>query len=270
MGDLRGLAIVALGMLLLGVAGYWALLFSLQRAVLFPRPIAAGGAAELERAGGERIWLAPRAGRVEAWLLPAAAGAGSRRPLVVFAHGNGELIDYWADELAPLRAWGLSLLLVEYPGYGRSAGSPSQSSITEAMTLAYDFAVSRPEVDAARVVGYGRSLGGGAVCALSRERSLAALVLESTFTSVRSMARRFGLPAFLVRDPFDNASAVRAFAGPILLVHGERDEIVDAGHARALHAAARRAELHLTGCGHNDCPRPWSELQRFFAEHRLL
>ncbi len=269
MSDLRGVIGIA-AFLLVGVACYWALLFALQRPLLYPRPIAAGGTAGLERARGQRVWLEPSGGRVEAWLLPAAGRAEARHPLVLFAHGNGELIDHWVDELEPLREWGLSVLLVEYPGYGRSAGSPSQDSITEAMSLAYDFAASQPDVDADRIVGWGRSLGGGAVCALSRERRLAALVLESTFTSVRSMARRFGLPRFLVRDPFDNASAVRAFEGPILLVHGERDEIVDPRHARALHAAARSSELHLSRCGHNDCPRPWDALRRFLAEHRLL
>ncbi len=270
MSDLRGLAVVAVGLLGVGVACYWGLLYSLQRAVLFPRPIAAGGTADLERAGGQQIWLAAPSGRVEAWLLPAAPRAEARLPLVVFSHGNGELIDHWVDELAPLREWGLSVLLVEYPGYGRSAGSPSQASITEAMTLAYDFAAARPDVDPDRIVGYGRSLGGGAVCALSRERHLAALVLESTFTSVRSMAWRFGLPPFLVRDPFDNEGAARVFAGPILLVHGERDEIIDPEHARALHAAARGSELHLVPCGHNDCPRPWNVLRRFLDDHRFL
>jgi fermentation-respiration switch protein FrsA (DUF1100 family) len=266
---LRG-AIGIAALLLGGLACWWALLFVLQRSVLFPRPIAAGGTADPERARGERLWLEPPGGRVEAWLLPAARRGEGRRPLVLFAHGNGELIDHWLDELEPLRAFGVSVLLVEYPGYGRSAGSPSQASITEAMVLAYDLAASRPDVDPERIVGWGRSLGGGAVCALSRERRLAALVLESTFTSVRSMARRFGLPRFLVRDPFDNADALRGFAGPVLVVHGERDEIIAPDHARALHAAARRSELHLTRCGHNDCPRPWELLERFLAAHRLF
>jgi fermentation-respiration switch protein FrsA (DUF1100 family) len=269
MSELRG-AIGIAALLLAGVAGWWALCFAVQRSLLFPRSIAAGGAADLERARGERLWLEPPGGRVEAWLLPAVGRAEPRRPLVLFAHGNGELIDHWLDELEPLRFLGVSVLLVEYPGYGRSAGSPSQASITEAMTLAYDLATSRPDVDATRIVGWGRSLGGGAVCALSRERRLAALVLESTFTSVGSLARRFGVPRFLVRDPFDNASAVGAFEGPVLVVHGERDEIIAPGHARALHAAARRSELHLAPCGHNDCPRPWEALQRFLAAHRLL
>ena len=256
-------------LLVAGLACWWALAFALQRTLLFPRSMAMGGPADLERARGERLWLEAPGGRVEAWLLP-AEGAGGRRPLVLYAHGNGELIDHWLDELGPLRSLGVSVLLVEYPGYGRSAGSPSQASITEAMVRAYDLAASRPEVDAGRIVGWGRSLGGGAVCALSRERRLAALVLESTFTSVARMARRFGLPRLLVRDPFDNEEAVRAFDGPILLVHGERDEIVAPEHARALHAAAPRSELHLTACGHNDCPRPWDALRRFLAGHGLL
>src|SRR5262245_66224977 len=108
MSDLRGPALVAVG--LLGVlACYWGLLYLLQRAVLFPRPIAAGGTAGLERAGGEQVWLAAPLGRVEAWLLPAAPRSQPRRPLVLFAPGNGELIDHWVDELAPLRAWGIAV-----------------------------------------------------------------------------------------------------------------------------------------------------------------
>jgi len=256
-------------LLVAGTVGWWAFAFALQRSLLFPGSMAMGGAGDLERARGERLWLETPGGRVEAWLLPAAVRA-EPGPLVLYAHGNGELIDHWPDEFGPLRSLGISVLLVEYPGYGRSAGSPSQPSITEAMTLAYDLAASRPEVDAERIVGWGRSLGGGAVCALSRERRLAALVLESTFTSVARMARGFGLPRFLVRDPFDNEEAVRAFDGPMLLVHGERDEIIPPDHARALHAAAPRSELHLAPCGHNDCPRPWEALERFLAAHRLL
>jgi fermentation-respiration switch protein FrsA (DUF1100 family) len=84
------------------------------------------------------------------------------------------------------------------------------------------------------------------------------------------MARGFGLPGFLVRDPFDNEQAVRGFAGPILLVHGEHDEVIPASHAAALHAAAPRAALHLVPCRHNDCPRPWDALRGFLAGHGLL
>jgi hypothetical protein len=139
------------------------------------------------------------------------------------------------------------------------------------MLAAYDQVRTRPDVDPARIVGYGRSLGGGAICALARERTVAALVLESTFSSVRSIAAGFGLPALLVRDPFDNLAALAAFPGPVLLVHGERDRMIPVAHAHELAAAARRPRLVVhPGCGHNDCPRPWSELRAFLLESGLL
>jgi hypothetical protein len=264
----RGTLVAALGLVAIGLAAYWAFAFAAQRSMLFPRPVAAGAGGEVERAGGVRLWLEP--GRVEAWFLPATSTDPEPRPLLLFAHGNGELIDHWASAFEIPRALGASVLLVEYPGYGRSGGSPSQASIAQAMVAAFDWAASQRSVDRARIVGYGRSLGGAAVCALARERELAALVLESTFTSARSFAARFGLPRFLVRDPFENVPVLRDFAGPVLVVHGERDEIVPPGHAEALRAAAQRAELHWLDCGHNDCPRPWEILRRFLAEHGLL
>ena len=72
-----------------------------------------------------------------------------------------------------------------------------------------------------------------------------------------------GIPGFLVRDPFDNLEVVRAFAGPILLLHGERDQSIPLAHARALQSAAPHAELHVLPCGHNDCIRPWELLEKF-------
>jgi len=267
---LRGSILVVGSLALATLAAWWALLWLAQRWVLFPAPLAAGGAPDLDVLGASRTWLEAPGLRAEAWLLPARRREGGAAPLIVFAHGNGELIDHWAREFETARDWGAAVLLVEYPGYGRSAGRPSQGSITRAFVAAYDWAVSQPRIDGDRVIGWGRSLGGGAICALARERTLRALVLESTFTSVRSMAARFGLPAFLVRDPFDNRSVVAAFAGPILLLHGEHDEVIAADHARALHAAAPASELHLAPCGHNDCPRPWPIVGRFLARHGTL
>jgi hypothetical protein len=219
---------------------------------------------------GEQVWLGLGPGRTEAWLLPSLAGGGVASPLVIFAHGNGELIDFWAEEFEALRRWGVAVLLVEYPGYGRSPGRPSEASVTAAMVAGYDWAAARTDIDAQRIVAYGRSVGSGAACALARERPVAALVLESAFTSVHRMARRYGLPRLLVRDPFDNLAVVRQFPRPVLILHGEADEIIPVSHAHALHQAARSATLHLLPCGHNDCPRPWSLVRQFLADHGLL
>jgi fermentation-respiration switch protein FrsA (DUF1100 family) len=244
-----------------------ALLFGLVRCasqrLLYPAPLLAGRGDVALGPRAERVWLDTPTARCEAFLLePASSGAPA--PLVIFAHGNGELIDHWVNEFEPLRAAGAAVLLVEYPGYGRSSGTPSQGSIARAMTAAFDWAAARPGVDPQRITGWGRSLGGGAVCALARERPLAALVLESSFTSVRKVAAElFRVPGFLVRDAFDNLEVVRAFRGPILVLHGESDAAIPLAHARALQAAAARAELHVLPCGHNDCVRPWMVLEKF-------
>jgi pimeloyl-ACP methyl ester carboxylesterase len=250
------------------VACYWIFLFRAQRRMLFPAPAVAGAPGRPAKA--EQLWLATAAGRTEAWFLPPATATAARVPLVVFAHGNGELIDFWLAAFDEPKRWGLAVLLVEYPGYGRSAGQPSETTITEAMVAAYDWARRHPGIDPARIVAYGRSVGGGIACQLAARRPVAALVLESSFTSVRSFARGFGAPAFLVRDPFDSLAVVRRYKGPLLLLHGSHDDIIAASHSQALAAAARQAELHLLDCGHNDCPRPWPLIHAFLDRHGLL
>jgi fermentation-respiration switch protein FrsA (DUF1100 family) len=243
-----------------------------ERKLIFPARRAGDATALLRSVDGESVWLERTGGpRTEAWFLPARGGRRRPGPVILYTHGNGELIDDWAREFDEPRMWGASVLLVEYPGYGRSGGSPSERSISQTMLAAYDWASARPEVDARRIIAYGRSLGGGAACGLTAEREVAALVLESTFTSVRAIARRFGLPGFLVLDPFDNRARVAAFHRPTLVIHGEQDEMIPVEQARALHAAAPQSELLIVGdCGHNDCPRPWPKLREFLASHRLL
>src|SRR5262245_41843151 len=247
--------------LVLGVAAVGMLTISQQRRILYPLRRAADASGLWRSVGGEQVWLEGGGVRSEAWFLPARGASRGPTPLLIFTHGNGELIDDWPREFEEPRGWGVSALLVEYPGYGRSAGSPSETSISNAIVAAYDWAKARPDVDPRRIVAYGRSLGGGAACALARQREVAALVLESTFTSVPALAARQGVPRFLIVDKFDNGECVAAFRKPILLVHGEQDSLVPVTEARALHAAAPQSELVLfRDCGHNDCPRPWPKL----------
>jgi uncharacterized protein len=161
--------------------------------------------------------------------------------------------------------------LVEFPGYGRSEGAPSQDSITGAALAAYDWAKTQPTIDSRRIVAQGRSLGGAAAAILAANRATAALVLESTFTSIRSFAHQFRVPEFMVRDPFDSLSLVAAYSGPLLVLHGERDELTQPHHARAIAAAASPgAELHFLPCGHNDCVRPWGTIRAFLMKSAVL
>lgn len=243
-------------------AVYCVLLFLVQRQVIFPRyMIPAPPAPDYEALGVEPVWLEASFGRVEAWYLPPKS-TERPSPAVIFGHGNGELIDYWPSELGRFASMGIGLLLVEYPGYGRSAGAPSQGSISEAFTLAYDHLITRPDVDAARIVLFGRSLGGGAVCDLALRRPSAAIILMSAFKSVKAFAVRYLAPAFLIRDPFDNLAAMRRYAGPVLVIHGNADEVVPFDHGRALHAAARYGKMIVYQAGHNDCPPDWADFWR--------
>lgn len=245
----------------------------MQRRILYPAPPAPPGEPRLPP-HTERVWLGDtidggaEGDVTEAWFLRPPR-TEERFPVVMFTHGNGELIDHWAPIYAEVAKRGVGILLVEYPGYGRSGGSPSQSSITRTMLHAYDFIVDQPGVDPDAIVAHGRSLGGGAACALALERPLAGLVLESTFTSVRAMASRLGFPSFLVLDPFDNLAAVAELDLPILVLHGERDDLIPVSHGEAL-AEAAETELVRMPCGHNDCPFSWGHVEAFLLELDLF
>lgn len=255
------------GMILGFLFVYWTVLFLAQRRLMFPAPIAFG--AGEPPIGGERIWLDTPDGATEAWWLPPLGAVEPPFAMLIFGHGNGELIDHWPSEFVEPRDWGMAVLLVEYPGYGRSAGRPSQETIGDSFRTAYDWAVASPVVDPERIVGYGRSLGAAAVVDLSRHRRLTALILESAFTSTRPFARRLGAPGFLVRDVFDNLTVVERFDGPLLVIHGAEDEIIPVEHGKAL-ALAAGVPLHELRCGHNDCPRSWRLISQFLMHSGVL
>lgn len=256
-----------IGGLALLLIAYWTVLFVFQRRLAFPAPPIAG--APPRPTDAKQVWIQDQDVITEAWLLPPLTPATEPAPVLLFAHGNAELIDHWPEDFETPRLWGMAVLLVEYPGYGRSGGSPSQASIAGTFAAAYDWVANEHSLDRNRIVAYGRSLGGGAVGMLTRMRRPAALILESTFTSTRAFAPTMGAPGFLVRDPFDNIAAVRGFTNPVLVLHGAQDRTIPPGHGRAL-AAAAGTELHEMPCGHNDCPRPWPIIHDFLRRHRLL
>lgn len=257
---------LALNLVLL-VAIYWTLLFFAQRRLMYPAPPVAGAPPAPRDA--TVVWLDSPAGRTEAWYLPPLGRPAAPAPMLLFGHGNAELIQYWPPAFEEPRRWGMGVLLVEYPGYGNSGGAPARASIQQVFEAAFDWAKADPRIDAARIVAYGRSLGGGAAAALSVTRHPAGLILESTFSNTTAFAWGMGAPPFLVRDRFDNLAAVRAFRGPRLILHGESDQIIPTRHGQRL-AEAAGVPLRLMACGHNDCPRPWPEVREFLDLHGLL
>ena len=264
-------AILPWALVVLGVyAAYCGLLFLFQRSLVFP--LARGGirpSPQEEYPTREVIWLKTSFGRVESWYFPARARGGDPGPgsdgvtrpgpAVVIAHGNAELIDYLPPDFLRFADLGLAVLMVEYPGYGDSEGSPSQETVTETIVTAYDMLAARPEIDPDRIIAFGRSLGGAAVCALASERPVAALILLSAFTSLPDMSGRYLAPGFLVRDRFDNLRVLRSYPRPVLILHGTADGLIPYGHGEELASETRQGRLISYPCAHNDCPADWEQ-----------
>lgn len=246
--------------------GYALLAFLLQRQVIYPgRQLLVRG---LPPTGIVPINVVTDSGMSEAWFLPPLkANKGERCPLVIFFHGNGEVIDYLPEQTEGFRELGLAVLLVEYPGYGRSSGKPSEKSITETAVSAYDAVLKHDGIDPEKIIIFGRSLGGGAACALAARRPSAAMILQSVFTSTKPFFSNYLLPGFIARDVFDNAGVVSGYRQPLLLFHGSSDTLIPPTESRKLQQLASRARLIEFPCGHNDFP---SEGREFYLQIALF
>jgi pimeloyl-ACP methyl ester carboxylesterase len=209
---------------------------------------------------------------VEAWFLrPISRVPEKGFPVMIVAHGNGGIMYSWAGKVKTLVKDGMAVLLVEYPGYAQSGGSPSYESLIDIFIKAYDRLTALPDVDTSHIYGFGYSFGGAAVCALAQHRELRALILLSTFTSLYDMAISNGLPPFLVLDPFNSLEILKRYHGPVLILHGRDDEIIPYSHAERLARAAKNAKLITLTGGHttqvNDWDLFWSTYVRNFLEN---
>ena len=175
---------------------------------------------------------------------------------VLLCHGNAGNVGDRVRHAELLCAAGLDVLLFDYRGYGRSTGRPSEAGTYRDARAARAALLERPGVDPERVAYLGESLGGGVALALALEHPPAALVLMSAFTGVRDMARRHYavVPPGLVPDAYPSLRLIAGLDAPVLVIHGDRDEIVPLLHGEELFEAAPEPKrLHvIRGVGHND------------------
>lgn len=239
---------------------YAAYYYVMQREFLFPHRNLSDRASLPVPADAIDIRLKTSFGQVEAWHLPPREEGGAPHPLAIVAHGNTETIDDWPDRVAALRAMGIAVLLVEYPGYRRSQGEPSQQTVTETMVAAYDHMVARDDIDKTRILYIGRSMGGGAVLALAQQRKPAGIVLLATYINIAAFAKQRRLPIWLVRDPFDNEAVLKQYPGPVCIVHGKQDTVVPYSHGVHLSQVAKDATLITLEGDHRDGILDWSAL----------
>ena len=226
--------------------------FSLvERGIFHPQP---GVDLTLEELGeaGEEVFLDTEDGvRIHGFWLPAE---GARLGLL-FLHGNAGNASHRLPNAVLLRRLGVSVLLLDYRGYGRSEGRPSERGVYADARAGLSHLAARgfPEE---RVVVFGRSLGGAVAVELARGRGLAGVILESTFTSVSDMVRSlFGFGGGpLTRGRFDSLARIGELRAPLLFLHGDRDEVVPFALGRKLFEAAPEPKAFETiaGAGHND------------------
>ncbi|HKI98632.1 MAG TPA: alpha/beta hydrolase [bacterium] len=191
---------------------------------------------------------------LRAWWIPAEA-APPDAPVLLFFHGNAGSREGRLHNLRGLHRAGISVLIFDYRGYGGSTGAPSERGLYRDGEAAADWL--RQEVGARPIVYFGRSLGGAVAAHVALTRPPAALILESTFTSARDMARRvLPLPgiALVMRSRFDVLGAVRQWRGPLLMIHGEADEVVPFPLGRRLFevAAGPDKAFHAVPGGHHN------------------
>ena len=175
---------------------------------------------------------------------------------VLLAHGNAGNIGDRVLHAKLLADAGLDVFLFDYRGYGRSEGRPDEEGTYRDMRAARDALLRQADVDGARVVYLGESIGGAPAVALALEAPPMGLVLQSAFTSVRDMGCLHYpfIPRALVPDAYPNLRRIAQLRAPLLVMHGDRDDIVPVAHGRALFAAAtepKRIEI-VRGAGHND------------------
>jgi fermentation-respiration switch protein FrsA (DUF1100 family) len=246
---LKWLAIIA-GVVYLGAL---AVLFFAQRAFIYPVPQAtrtspeAAGFAEAE----EHLLTAEDGARIILWHVPPKPG----RHVVLYFHGNGEVLAWLVPRFRAITADGTGLVAMSDRGYGGSTGSPTESALLRDAATTYDFA--RARYDADRIVAWGFSLGSGVAVATAAGHPVGGLILEAPYTSISDLAARAFpfLPVRpFVRDSFHSDERIARVTAPLLIMHGAKDPVIPIALGERLFAAAHEPKqfVRFGEGGHND------------------
>lgn len=167
--------------------------------------------------------------KIHGWFLP--SNLEEAKGTVVFSHGNAGSIGHHLWFTVWMAKAGYNVLLYDYRGFGKSGGTVDRRGMLEDVKAAFDYVLSRPDVDATKIVSYGHSLGGAkSITALAEKQlKVRAIIVEGAFSSYRAMARVIGgeLGGQLITDEFSPRDFIAKITEtPILVVHGKLDEVV--------------------------------------------
>jgi hypothetical protein len=208
--------------------------------------------------------------KVHGWYLP----GDSAGPTVLFLHGNGGNVGHRIDHLRLLYSLGVSTLIIDYRGYGRSTGKPSEENLYADAELAFRWLTESKRVPTNKLFAFGESIGGAVAIELASKRKVAGLIVESSFTSLKEIAQH-SFPivptGLLLRSDYNSIDKLSRIHVPIIVSHSPDDDIVPYQFGRKLFEAANPPKQFVTLFGgHND--RGYltdtvytSALRRFFA-----
>lgn len=220
----------------------------------------------------EEIRLASADGTpIHAWWLPRP---GSERT-VLYLHGNAGNLSHRGNSVVKLRKLlDASVLILDYPGYGKSGGAPTEAGCYLAGDAGYQWLTQAQGRDPKQLILYGASLGGGVALNLATRHPHHALVLLKTFTSAPDVGARWfpWVPVrWIMRNRFDNLDRIKGLRTPVFIAHGTADDIIPFEHGERLYAAAGepKAFLKLDGQNHNDALSEnfFQELRAFLDRH---
>lgn len=226
---------------------------NLERFLYYPERIPGDAPLPYWARGAQEIWVTTEDGvKVHGLWWDEPAGA----PVVLFFHGNAQDVFQWSpvhDELAPLEC---RMLLMDYPGYGKSEGEPSEKALYSDGRAALQW-LRDNGVDDGDIVVFGKSLGGAVACGVCPGLTLRGLVLESTFTSLLAVSKDLfpfmqgELPS---EDVYHSAARIKDIHCPVLVVHGDADALIPVSEGLELFEAANEPKelVIVRGAGHND------------------
>jgi fermentation-respiration switch protein FrsA (DUF1100 family) len=209
--------------------------------------------------------------QIHGWWLPCPGATGA----LLYLHGNAGNLSARGDSIVRLReTLRLPVLIIDYPGFGKSSGTPSEAGCYAAADAAYDWLTREQKIAPAEIVLFGKSLGGGVATHLASRKEHRALVLAKTYTSLPDVGAYIYpfLPArLLMRNRFDSLSRIADCRRPIFVAHGTADELIPFALGKRLYEAANEPKqfLDMPGIGHND-PFPdefYDALRDFLDSH---
>lgn len=198
-------------------------------------------------------FLTPDGQKLHGWFFPVSA----KSPVLLFCHGNAGNVSHRIENIKFLVKRDISVFIFDYRGYGQSSGRPSEKGVYIDGIAAYDYLTEIEKISPDRILVFGRSLGGSVAIEVALQRSVKCLIIESTFTSTKDMAKTI-FPFFVV-SPFlphnyNNIFKIADVSVPKLIIHGKNDKIVPFTMGKRLFAQAtgQKTFLLLDGAKHND------------------